>query len=127
MKPEIILALVTTFASLFTMYLAYNTGMTRAAHKAPPYEPTKNKEVLLANRVHMNMVENMVVYLPLLWVAGIFGPIYIVSIVSVIWLISRVWYSFGYLKGPKNRQTPFMIGLACIAVTALLALFGMIV
>jgi glutathione S-transferase len=127
MKPEIILALVTVLASLFTMYLAYNTGMTRMAHKAPAYEATKNKDVLIANRVHMNMLENMVVYLPLLWVAGIFGPIILVAGLGVLWLVSRVWYSLGYLKDPKKRQAPFMLGLLCTVLTAVLAVYGMFV
>ena len=126
MEQYTISALVTVFSSLFTFYLAYNTGMTRMKHKEPPYETTKSKEVMIANRAHMNTIEMMVVYLPILWVATVFGPTAIVSWVGVIWFVSRVWYALGYLKDPKKRQTPFMIGMACIAVTAILGLYGVI-
>jgi len=127
MEPYAISALVTVFSSLFTFYLAFNTGMTRMKHKEPPYEAMKSKEVMIANRAHMNCVEASVVYLPLLWVATVFGPTVIASWIGVIWFVSRVWYALGYLKDPKRRQTPFMIGLACIAVTALLAMYGILV
>jgi len=127
MEPYAISALVTVFISLFAFWLAYNVGMTRMKHKAPPHKHTENEEVYIANRVHMNTIENMVVYIPLLWIATIFGPVTIAAAVGVIWFVSRVWYAFAYLKDPKKRQIPFMIGLACIAITALLGVYGIVV
>ena len=127
MKPEIILALITILSSLLTFYLAFNVWMTRQKNKASAYGATKNKDVLIANRVHMNQVENMVVYLPILWVAGIFGPIILVVIVGTVWFISRVVYSMVYLKNPEKRAPAFITGVACIALTTLLALYGMVV
>lgn len=126
MEAYAISALVTIFSSLFTMYLAYNTGMTRMKHKAAPYKHSENKEVCIANRAHMNSVEASIVYLPLLWVATIFGSATIAGIVGSVWFVSRIWYALGYLKSPKNRQTPFMIGLACILVTAIIGLYGIV-
>jgi hypothetical protein len=72
METYTISALVTIFSSIFTFYLAYNVGMIRMKHKEPPYEAIKSKEVMIANRAHMNSVEASIVYLPLLWVATIF-------------------------------------------------------
>jgi len=127
MDTYAISALVTVFSSVFTMYLAYNTGMTRMKFKAQPFEETKSKEVIIANRVHMNCVEATVVFLPLLWMATIFGPsAMIAGIIGSIWFMSRVWYAFGYLRDPSKRTIPFMLGLLCIAVSALLSLYGLI-
>jgi uncharacterized membrane protein YecN with MAPEG domain len=74
MDPYTLSILVTIASALSTFYLSYNVGVTRMKHKAPPHEPTENKEVMIANRVHMNTVEAMVVFMPLLWVATVFGP-----------------------------------------------------
>lgn len=126
MEPYTLSALATIFSSLLAFWLAYNTGMVRAKHKAPPYEHTENKDVWISCRAHMNTIEMMVVYLPLLWVATIFGPSTIAGIVGLVWFASRVWYAQGYLKNPKQRQAPFMIGLACIGITALLGFYGLI-
>jgi glutathione S-transferase len=127
MKPEIILALITIFSSLLTFFLAYNTGKTRRTQKSPAYEATKNKQVLIANRVHMNQIENMIVYLPILWMAGLFGPIILVAIVGTVWFASRVAYSIMYLKNPEKRTIPFVIGVVCMIITTLLALLGIII
>ena len=127
MDPYAISALVTVFSSLFAFYLAYNVGMVRMKHKAAPYKHTENDEVWIVNRVHMNTIENMAVYLPLLWVATVFGSAETAGAVGAVWFVSRVWYAFGYLNDPKKRQTPFMLGLACIAVTAIIALYGIVV
>ena len=127
METYTLSALITIFSALFTFWLAYNVGMTRMKHKEPPYEVIKSKEVMIANRVHMNSVEASVVYLPLLWVATIFWPATIAGMVGTIWFLSRVCYVFGYLKDPKKRQIPFMIGFACIAITAILGLYGIVV
>ncbi len=126
METYTLSALVTIFSSLFTMYLAYNVGMTRMAHKEPPHKAIKSKEVMIANRVHMNCIENSVVFLPLLWVATVFGSANIAGIIGAVWFVSRVFYAFGYLKDPKKRQIPFMVGLVCIVLTAILGLYGIV-
>lgn len=115
--------LVTIFTSLFTFYLAFNVWMTRQKHKSMPWENTIDKEVMIANRVHMNTIEATVVYLPLLWVATVFWSSTIAWVFGLIWFISRVWYAFAYLKNPKKRQTPFMIWFAMIAFTGLLGMY----
>lgn len=68
MEAYTLSALVTVFSCLFTMYLAFNVGMTRMKHKAPPHQIKTPEPVHIALRVQMNMIENMVVFIPLLWV-----------------------------------------------------------
>lgn len=126
MEPYAISALVTLCTSLLTFYLAFKTGMTRQAHKAPAHKTTDDHDVLIANRVHMNTVEMSVVYLPILWVATVFASANLAGILGVAWFISRVWYAVAYTKKPKKREMPFLIGVACIALTSLLALYGII-
>jgi glutathione S-transferase len=125
MKPEIVIGFITVLSALFTFFLAFNVGAMRRKLKVSALEKTKEKELLIANRVHMNMLENMVVYMPLLWVAAIFGPIILVAIVGTVWFAARVMYSVMYIKNPSKREVPFMISVLCMAVTALLGIYGM--
>jgi len=111
MEQYTLSALVTIFSALFTFYLAFNVGMTRTKHKERAYEKQKNEQVMIANRAHMNMVEVSVVFLPLLWVATVFSYSTIAGIVGAVWFMSRVWYSYAYLKDPKKREVPFIIGV----------------
>jgi len=121
-----ITAFITICTSLLIFYLAFNVWSVRRKHKVSVLDSTKKKEVLIANRVHMNTIELSIVYIPLLWIATIYGSVMIASILWVIWFVSRVWYAFAYLKDPKWRQIPFMIGIPCIFLTALLGLYGII-
>ena len=126
MQPYAITALITIATSLLTFYLAFNVWNTRRKHKSNVLEAAKHDDVTIANRVHMNTIEVSVVYIPLLWIATIYGSVTIASLLWSVWFVSRVWYAFGYLKDPKSRQIPFMIGLPCILLTALLGLYGII-
>jgi len=121
-----ITALITIATSLLIFYLAFNVWKERRKYKSSVLESTKKKEILIANRVHMNTIELSVVYVPLLWIATIYGSVMIASVLWVIWFVSRVWYAFAYLKEPKSRQIPFMIGIPCIFLTALLGACGII-
>jgi len=126
MEQYTITALITVFTSLLTFYLAFNVGSMRRKHKSGVLETDKHEEVTIANRAHMNTIEISVVYLPLLWVASIFGPTTIVGMVGSIWFVSRVWFAWTYLKSPSSRTIPFMIGIPCIFITAILALYGIV-
>lgn len=124
MEQYTLSALVTVFTSLLTFYLAYNVGDARRKNKADVLSEKQSKEVVIANRAHMNTIEISVVYLPLLWVATVFWPTTIAGIIGSLWFVSRVWYAYTYLKDPSQRTLPFITGIICIALTALLALYG---
>ena len=119
-------ALVTLSTSLMIFFLAFRVGMTRMKHKVKPYEDTKEKAVLIANRVHMNTIEMTVVYLPILWVATVFSSANLAWILGIAWFITRVGYAVAYTQKPKKRELPFIMGVACIGLTSLLALYGII-
>lgn len=126
METYSISAFVTLCTCLFTFYLAFNVGSMRRKHKANVLKTTKDEEVLIANRVHMNTIENLVVYLPILWIATIYGPTKIAGIVGAVWFLSRILYAFMYFKNPNKREKPFIIGVLCLVITALLAFYGLV-
>lgn len=72
MEPYALSAFVTLCASVMSLFLAFKVGMMRQKHGVNPWEATNIKEVLITNRVHLNTVENMAVFLPIFWVATVF-------------------------------------------------------
>ena len=126
MEQYTITAFVTVFSSLLTFYLAFNVGTVRRKSDIGALEISKDKKLLTAIRTHMNMVENMVVFLPLLWLATVYWPSNIAGIIGAIWFISRVIYSFAYMSNPKTRTIPFVVGVACIVITAIMGLYGIV-
>lgn len=126
MEPYTLSILVTVCNSLLMMYLAVNVGLTRIKTKTPAYKNTKDEAVNIANRVHMNTVENTVVYIPLLWVATVFGSAMVAGILGGVWFLARIWYSFAYLQEPTSRRNPFLLSVACMVFTILVAIYGVI-
>ena len=126
MEQYTLSALVTVSTSLLIFFLAFKVWMTRQKHKSPAYKATDSKEVLIANRIHMNTLEISVVYLPILWVATVFSSANLAGLLGIVWFISRVWYAVAYSQKPKKREIPFILGVACIGLTSLLALYGII-
>lgn len=124
METYTLSALVTVFSSLLTFYLAYKVWDTRRRTKSFVLDSKQDKEVVLASRVHMNMIEISSVFLPLLWIATVFSNSAVAGLLWVIWFLSRVWYSIVYLKNPDLRTLPFLIGVVCIVCTAILGLYG---
>jgi glutathione S-transferase len=69
-----------------------------------------------AFRAHQNSMEQLVIFLPLVWiVAVLFGDMW-GGIYAAIWVVGRVLYVAAYTAAADKRSTGFMIGgLATLA------------
>ena len=56
------------------------------------------------NRVHLNTIENLVVFLPLLWVCGLFFNVVAAGVLGALFIAARVVYARGYLSEPPSRR-----------------------
>lgn len=126
MEAYTLSALITIFTSIFTFYLAFNVGATRRKTKSSALDNKQDKQVIVSNRVHMNMIEASIVFIPLLWIATLYTSATIAGSIGAIWFASRVWYSAVYLKNPDARAIPFIIGVVCTAIVSLVAFYGIL-
>jgi len=67
-------------------------------------------------RVHQNMVEQMVLHLPLLWLAAFAMDDMFAAAFGAVWALGRVLYARGYYQKPKRRTKGLLISLAADAV-----------
>ena len=81
-----------------------------------------------AFRAHANTVENMILYLPLLWMAAFFYGGQIPFWVGLIWIVGRVVYIAGYAMNDARKRGPgallCYISLAGLATLVVLGFFG---
>lgn len=100
-------------AVLLTLLFTARAGMMRGKTGVKAPAMSGSDEFDRANRVHLNTVEQMVLFLPVLWIfatqAGNHGDL-LAGIASLIWLAGRVLYSQGYMADPGKRELGFMIG-----------------
>jgi glutathione S-transferase len=120
----------TAFVTLLDMVLYFlvtlNVGRARMKYKivAPETEgPPEFKQVF---RVQQNTLEQLMLHLPLLWIAAFAMSDVFAAAFGAIWTLGRVLYARGYYTKPKRRHKGFMIAMAINAVLGLGALVGTI-
>lgn len=66
----------------------------------------------------MNTGEQLVLFLPALWIYTIFGSPHAAGLLGLVWLIGRALYARGYAQSFEKRQAGF--GITILASLALL-------
>ena len=116
----ILSAAVTILTAIVLIYAMSVVGKARRMHKIFPPAMSGHPEVERALRVQGNTVEQVVIFLPLLWVATLYFHGWIPAALGVVWCVGRVLYAIGYMKEADKRGPGF--GIAALASLALLVL-----
>lgn len=119
-------ALVTVLSVVYTIYLALRVGAQRTKTGVAAPATTGHPDFERAFRIHMNMVEQMVLFLPVLWLSvAVIGDMWTAAI-GLVWLIGRVVYAVGYTRDPSKRGTGMMIAMLATFALILVTLFGIV-
>jgi uncharacterized membrane protein YecN with MAPEG domain len=114
-------AIDTVLAVFVTMALGGYAGYLRDTLKIAAPATTGHPKFERAFRAHANTVENLVLVLPLLWVASVFYGGQIPFWLGLLWVVSRIVYAIGYLQENTQWRGPGAI----IGFLALLGLLGL--
>ena len=116
--------------TLLTLVLMFATGVIVGAArgkyqiKAPAVSGHPIFE--RAYRVQMNTLEQVLLFLPSLWLAHGYGYTNVAAIIGAIWLLARTGYIITYLRDPAQRGLPFTVSILCSAILMGLGGFGII-
>ena len=114
---SLLTATVTLLTVLFYFFTAFRVGNLRGQLGIKAPATTGHPTFERAYRVQLNTLEQMGIFLPLLWLTA-FYPIaigWIAPLVGLIWVIGRVVYLRAYMKDPESR----LIGAAFSGLTNL--------
>ncbi len=117
-------ALVTIAAVVYTFLLSGSVGMarTKSGINAPAMAGAPDFDK--AFRIHMNTVEQLVLFVPMLWLAAsVVGDQWAAGI-GVVWVVGRFIYAAGYRKDADKRGPGMLITLASTAVLTVVAVWG---
>ena len=114
------IAIVTILALVEFMWLGMRVGAARGKYEIKAPATTGHDIFERHYRVQHNTLEQLVVFLPALWlfgtyVSGVFG-----ALIGVVFLVGRAMYAFAYVEDPAKRTT----GFALTFVPSLLLLLG---
>jgi glutathione S-transferase len=115
-------AAVTVLTVLLGFYTMMLVGRMRSKHSVQAPTMTGAPEFERSVRVQMNTLEQVVLFLPLLWLATVYPVVsgYLAPGLGFIWLVGRVLYASGYMADAAKRSSGFLI-----AGIALLGLLGL--
>ncbi len=119
-------ALVTIAAILYTFVLGARVGALRGKTGIAAPATTGDPIFERAFRVHMNTIEQLVVFLPVLWLSvTVIGDVW-TGLAGVVWLAGRVFYASGYMKDPTKRGPGMLITLSATLVLIVVTLVGIV-
>ncbi len=77
-------------------------------------------------RVHANTVEQLVMFLPALWLAARYVPPLWPALLGALYLVGRLLYARAYVIDPARRALGFVLSVLPIIALALIGLVGAI-
>jgi len=129
----ILSAAVTVLAVLVIVYTLVLVGQARARHNIKAPAMSGHPEVERALRVQGNTLEQVVIFLPLLWVATLYfhAPLFhmegwLVPLLGLIWCVGRLVYAQGYMAAAEKRELGFMITALGSVGLLILSIWGLI-
>lgn len=122
--------IVTILALMQFTLFGIQVGAMRARHEVKAPAVTGNDEFERMNRVHLNTLEQLVVFLPALWMFAQFvNPLW-GALMGLVFIIGRFIYRAEYLKDPSSRSPGFTLSFLPSAVmliwTLVVVILGLI-
>lgn len=116
-------AIVTVLALLEFLLFGVMVAKARAKFDIPAPATSGHTVFERYFRVHMNTLEQLVVFLPTLWIfARYVSPVWGAAL-GVVFIIGRAVYAKSYLRDPKQRS----FGFALSMLPVLLMLLGILI
>jgi len=101
-------------------------GRARVQHQVKPPASSGPEPFERALRVQQNTLEQLVFFLPCLWLAALLDNTTVASGLGLVWVGGRIAYAVGYLQAPEKRGPGFGISFLSSAALLVMALAGSI-
>jgi glutathione S-transferase len=106
-----LVSFVTVLALILFLVTTINVGRARTKYGIQPPVMSGNPEFDRAIRVQQNTLEQLVLFLPALWIFATFVQPTVAAVIGGIWVIGRSLYAWGYYQAAEKRALGFMIGI----------------
>jgi len=119
-------ALVTLLALFLFVYSCLAVGFARAKYGVAAPATTGHAGFEVVYRVQMNTLEQLVLFLPALWLFSEYVSPLWAGLLGLVWLVGRVFYSVSYIKDPKSRGPGFLISFIAVLLLMIGAVVGIV-
>jgi glutathione S-transferase len=119
-------ALVSALALLLYVGVFVATGLARRRYDIKAPAVTGPPEFERAYRVQQNTLEQLVWFIPALWLFALYVSPSWGGIIGLVWIAARAYYARSYYRDPETRGPGFVVGFASAAVLLVGALIGIL-
>ncbi len=112
------IVIVTVLALIQYEFFGIQVGGARQKHGVKAPGILGDPQFECAHRVHQNTLEQLVVFIPVLWLYGYYvNPLWGAGI-GAVFIVGRFVYRAAYLSDPSSRGLGFMLSFLPSAVMA---------
>ncbi|MEP7330066.1 MAG: MAPEG family protein [Betaproteobacteria bacterium] len=119
-------ALTTLLALLWYMVTVFNVGRMRTRYKVKAPATTGDPAFERAYRVQMNEIEQLIIFLPSMWIYAWFGNPRYAALACCVYILGRVIYAVGYWSAAAKRGIGYTISMFATSVTWVAALVSVV-
>jgi glutathione S-transferase len=120
------IALVVLLSLLEFMVFGMLVGGARARYKIAAPATVGHPVFERTFRVHYNTLELLVVFIPALWLFGMYLNPRWGAIIGAVFMVGRALYAVGYIRAPEKREIGAMLSFAAVSVLLIGAVFGVV-
>jgi glutathione S-transferase len=120
-------SMATALAVLLFLVLTLNVSRARGRYGVKAPSITGDPAFERVFRVQQNTLEQIVIFLPALWLFARFMSETWAGIIGLVWIVGRLLYAWGYYRGESQRAPGYAITVACSAILLIGAFVGMFI
>jgi glutathione S-transferase len=119
-----LVAIVTALALLQVFVFAIQVGQARVKHGVNAPATSGPPEFERVFRVHENTVEQLIIFVPSLWLFATYWRADVAAALGMVFIIGRQVYRSAYIGDPAKRSAGFSIGAIAMTILLLGGLVG---
>jgi hypothetical protein len=105
------------------MVMGALVGFARTKYQIAAPALTGHPDFERTNRVHVNTLENLIIFIPSVWIFGMYVSARWAAALGFAFIVARATYAFGYLKAAEKRS----VGAGITGLVELVLVVGSLV